>query len=120
MQVGPDIKGTANIRRRIIQHITEWKESKHQILISSTILCAEANLRHKRGKISIKERAKVFSSLVCRGKVRAAIRYACERDKDGVLMPGDTDAKSGSLVSETLLNKYPSRYDFSIKNLLFF
>ena len=49
LQVTSDIKGTANIRCRITQRITKWKEGKYQILISSTILCVEANLRYKRG-----------------------------------------------------------------------
>ena len=71
-------------------------------------------------RISIKEWTKVFSSLVCRGKIRAAIRYACKRDKGRVLMPGDTVSKSSSLVLEALLDKYSDRYDINIKNLLVF
>ena len=120
LQVTLDIKGTEKVRYRIIQYITKWKVGKYQILISSTVLCALANLRCKRRQISIKERVKVFSSLVCRSKVRAAIRYVCERDKGGVLMLGDKDTKSSSLVSEALLKKHPNRHDVSIKNLLVF
>ena len=47
----------------------------------------------------------------------AAIRYAYERDKGGVLILGDTDTKSGSLVSESLLDKNSDRRNINIKNL---
>ena len=32
-------------------------------------------------------------------------------------MPGDTDAKSSSLVLEALLDKYPDRCDVNVNNL---
>ena len=35
----------------------------------------------KKGSMKVKEKAKVFSSLICRGKIRAVIRYTCEREK---------------------------------------
>ena len=77
-------------------------------------------MRHKREQIGNKERVKVFSSLVCRGKIHTAIRYVCQRDKGRVLMPDDIDAKSSGLVLEALLDKYSDRCDANIKNLLVF
>ena len=87
------------------------------MLTSSTILCAEANMRRKRGQSSAKERAKVFTALVCRGKIRSATRHACERDKGGVLMPGDVDSKTGDLVSETLKAKHPDGRDVNVESV---
>ena len=48
------------------------------------------------------ERAKVYHSLVCRHKIRLAIRYISERDKGKVYFPYDTDEKSGDLVIDVL------------------
>ena len=51
----------------------------------------------KRKRVSTKttERAKVFTSLVCRVKIRNAIRHSCKRDKGGLIMPDDVDDKNG-------------------------
>ena len=45
------------------------------MLTSSTILCAAANMRRKKGKANVDAIAKVFTSLVCRGKIRSEIRW---------------------------------------------
>ena len=63
-------------------------------------------MNRKKGNITIKERAKIFSSLICRGRFRVAIRYTSEREKSGILMPGDVDEKSGDLVSEIQESRY--------------
>ena len=65
----------------------------------------------KQGKATVKERAKVFNSLICRGKVRAAIRYISEREKGGVFLPGDTDDKTGEEITAVLESKHPEGRD---------
>ena len=35
--------------------------------------------------------------MICRRKIRAAIRYISERGKYGILIPGETDEKTGDL-----------------------
>ena len=87
------------------------------MLVSNTVMCAEAQMGRKKGAMKVTERAKVFSSLICRGKIRAAIRYACEREKEGVLMPEDTDEKSGDLLFDTLKAKHPDARDIPVENL---
>ena len=52
--------------------------------------------------------------------MRAAIRYASEREKGGILMPGDVDEKTGDLVSETLESKHPIGRDVKINILPIF
>ena len=52
--------------------------------------------------------------------MRAAIRYASEREKDGILMPDDVDEKSGDLVSEVLASKHPIGRDVEISSLPIF
>ena len=48
-------------------------------------------MNRKRGIITIEERAKIFLSLICRGKLRGTIWYASKREKGGIIMPGDVD-----------------------------
>ena len=120
LQTSPDVKGSVNIRKRITQRLLDWENKKYLMLISSTVLCAEAQMNRKRGVLTIKERAKIFSSLICRGKLRAAIRYASEREKGGILMPGDVDEKSGDLVSGVLASEHPIGRDVEISSLPIF
>ena len=74
----------------------------------------------KRGFTKITERTKVFSSLICRGKVRAAERYACVKEKRGILIPGDTYVKTGELVCDTLKLKHSQGRDIEVENLPLF
>ena len=80
-------------------------------------MCAEAQMSKKQNGLNEKERVKVFSRMICRGKIRAAIRYICEREKGGILMPGDTDEKTGDLIEETLSAKHPEVRDVDMANL---
>ena len=61
-----------------------------------------------------------FSSLVCRGKIRAAIRYTYKRNKSSILILDNIDAKSSSLVLETLADKHLDGCDINVVNLLNF
>ena len=106
LQIFLVVKGASNIQRKIKQRLVDWVDKKYQML-GSTVLCAEAQMNRKRENIIIKEREKMFSSLICRDKIRAAIRYTSEREKDGILIPGDVDVKTGDLVSEILESKHP-------------
>ena len=66
-------------------------KNKFEMLNSSTIICAEAYVNRKRGGFNTKERGKAFSSLICRGEIREGIRYICERESGGIMLPGDLD-----------------------------
>ena len=48
------------------------------MLTSNTVMCVEAQMGRQKSAMNIKKRAKVVSSLICRGKIQAAIRYVCE------------------------------------------
>ena len=57
------------------------------MVTSSTVMSAAAKMDHKRESIKIKEKAKVFSSLIYRGEISASVQYACEREKGCILIP---------------------------------
>ena len=78
---------------------------------------AEAQMSKKQNELNEKERDKVFSRMISRGKIRAAIRYISEREKGGILMPGDTNEKTGDLIKETLAAKHPEARDVDMTNL---
>ena len=70
-------------------------------------------MSRKQNGLNEKGRAKVFSRMVCRGKIRAAICYISEREKGGILMLGDTDKKTGDLIKETLAVKRPEAWTWT-------
>jgi hypothetical protein len=53
------------------------------------------------------QRSKKFAKLVLQGKPRSTVRWITEREKGGVLLPDDMDAKSGELVIDVLKEKHP-------------
>ena len=69
LQTSPDIKRAIHIRRRIKQRLDEWDKEKYQMLVSNTVMCAEAQMGRKKGAINVKDRANVCLSLSCRGKI---------------------------------------------------
>ena len=117
LHTSSDIKGAANVKRRTKQRLVEWNEGKFDMLGSSTIICAEAQMSRKQNGLNEKKRAKFFSRMICRGKIRAAIRYVSEREKGGILMPGDTDEKTGDLIKVTLAAKHPEARDVDVADL---
>ena len=55
LQMSLDIKGAAHIKRRIKQRLVEWYKDKFQMLISNTVMCAEAQMGRKKGTMKLKE-----------------------------------------------------------------
>ena len=78
------------------------------------VICAEANLNRERGSLSTKERAYFFSSLLCRGKTRTAVRCVSKREAVGIILPVDVDEKTEDLVKEILISKHPKGRDVTV------
>ena len=77
-------------------------------------------MNRKRGGLDTKEKVNAFSCLICRRKIREALRYICERESDEIMLPGDVDLKTGDLVNETLESKHPEGRDLSVEKLFEF
>lgn len=71
----------------------------------------------KRGYIKIKEKVKIFSSLIYRGKIRAAVRHVCEREIGGISIPGSIDEKIGEIVYGKLKLKHLEGGDVAAEDL---
>ena len=75
--------------------------------MSSADLSNECVMSRRIGVTANTERTKTFSNLVCIGKIHAAMRCVCDKEKDVVLINDDIDKKSGEKVSDVLQHKYP-------------
>ena len=91
LQKSENIKGASIIKKRIQNRIDAWNDDKFSALSSSAVKDAEAMMGRKQENLDAKERAKVFSTMLYRGEISAAVRYISEREKGRVLLPGDID-----------------------------
>jgi di/tripeptidase len=53
------------------------------------------------------QRAKTFARLVLQGKLRTLVWWVTKQEKGGVLIPEDTDEKTGKKVIDVLRSKHP-------------
>ena len=117
LQYLPDFRGASNVRTIIKQRIKEWTEGKFQMLVSSVDLSANSFMCRKRGVTTSTERTKIFSNLVFRGKMGAAIRYTCDWENGGVLMPDEIDETSGDRVRVVLQSKHTESRSVSLNDV---
>ena len=78
------------------------------MLTSSTIISTETNMTRKKRQSKTIGKAKIFSSLSCEDKIRAAIHFTCEGHTGSVLTLGYTDKKNGDSTCSALINNHPN------------
>ena len=49
--------------------------------------------------------------------MKEAMRFMCDREIGGVLLPDDVEDKSGSYVRETLRNKHPEARNVELSDI---
>ena len=102
-----NLKREKDIRQRIENPLVEWKLNHFTMLVQDTVRTSRSLVSTERRGILDEKVAKTFETLVIKGKIRSAIRFAMLRDKGGVLAPGAVDEKSGKTVLEVLKGKHP-------------
>ena len=84
LQKSENIKGASIFNKWIQNRTNAWNEEKFSALSSSVVKYVEAMMGRKQENLDAKERAKVLSTILCRGEISAAVRYINERErKDG-------------------------------------
>ena len=64
-----DVKRSRDIRRRITRRMDAWEEGKMAMLVQDTERTMEANLSHKQGITTDKQKAKIFHRKMLCGDV---------------------------------------------------
>ena len=83
-----------------------WKDEKFDLLLKEACRCDRALCRSKSPKIDEEGVIRVFTKIMLRGKVRAAVHWATERFRGCVLNPNDT-IDGGETVFDILQSKHP-------------
>jgi hypothetical protein len=108
LQRSRDVKQAKDIQKRIARRMDAWEESKFSMLVQDTERTLESFLSTKRGgEVTTEQCTKTFHRKMLRGDVRGAVRYLTDREKGGILLPGDVNEKSGDSVAEALKSKHP-------------
>ena len=101
-------KGT-DVRRLLERRITLWRDGKFDLLFQEADQCNRALQRRKHTPIDNDATVRVFTRLMLRGKVKAAVRWATERSRGVVLSPDNVvDGSEGATVLEILRQKHPA------------
>ena len=95
------------IRRRIDRHLDAWEAGELGILAEDTARTSEQYLATNRGEDSLEHRAKIFHSLVIRGKIRSSVRWITNREKFGFFQPVVNYPKIVKPVLEVLRFNHP-------------
>ena len=117
LQRSPDVKRARDIRRRIKIRIRHWREKQFTMLVQDTVRTSRALISTMRRGMSEESVAKTFTSMVLKGKIRAAVRFATLRGEGGVLKATDIDEKTGKSVLEVLQSKHPAAVEPPVEEL---
>ena len=86
------------IRRRIRKNLDAWEVGHHQIMVKETAHKCNQYLSTDRWDELEDHRAKTLNSLVLRGKLQNAVRWIKEREKGGLMQPGDACSNTGKPI----------------------
>ncbi len=99
-----------DIKRRVERKLTLWIGGNYDALVQDIVGKAMRGVGGGRGTIDKDLVACKFNSMVLDGKLRAAVRFATDRNGDGVLLPQDACTKTGRPVMEVLLSQHPDTW----------
>jgi hypothetical protein len=102
-----DVKRSRDIRKRLSDRMDAWDEGRFPMLVQTTEGDMKANLSAKQGNTTPEQRVKIYNQKILRGGLRSGVRYLTNREKGGILMPGDIDEKTGDSVANVLKSKHP-------------
>ena len=95
LQKIPGVIRARDINRRVERRWTLWIGGSYTALVQDIVGKAMRGVGCSRGTINKDLVARKYNSMVLDGKLRAAVRFATDRDGGGVLLPQDACTKTG-------------------------
>jgi hypothetical protein len=78
------------------------------MLIQETEQDLQTYLSSRQGTMTPEQQVKIFNQKMLQCDVRGAVRYLTNREVGGILLPSNTDKKTGLLVAKVLASKDPN------------
>ena len=98
LQCDQHVTISIKIRQRIDRRLDAWDAGESGMLVEDTAHTYAQYLSNRRGKDTVEHQAKIFHSLVLRGKLCYSILRITEGEKGGVFQPVDICPKIGKPV----------------------
>ena len=103
------VRKGADVRRLLERCLVLWRQESYDLLLQEAVHCNQALLRGRHSPVDEEATVRVFTKLMLRGKVKAAVRWATERSRGVVLSPDDVaEGSSGVTIMDILRQKHPS------------
>jgi hypothetical protein len=95
----------ADIRARIELRLNNWLDGKYKMLVETAERDMAASLKSVQMNMNSEQRNKIFNMKLLKGEVRAAVRFLCDNNKGGILLPDDIteDKINGVQVPRTVM-----------------
>ena len=107
------VTGAKNVRGQINSHLDSWIKGNHNELVQDSYSAVSAYLGKSRGTQKREQHHCTFSNLILRGELRKSVKFICEQDTGGVLLPKNwATGKTGVLdttIAEVLAGKISAR-----------
>ena len=81
------VKKGSDVRRLLKRRIDAWREDMFEELLHEAERCAHQLHKPQRGKADEEHTIRIFTRLMMRGRVRAAVRWMTERVSSGGILP---------------------------------
>jgi hypothetical protein len=107
LRKSPGVICARDIKCRVERRLTLWIGGNYDALVQDIVGKAMRGVGGGRGTINEDLVACKFNSMVLDGMLRAAVRFATDRNGGGVLLPQDACTKTGRPVMEVLLLQHP-------------
>jgi hypothetical protein len=100
------ITKAADIRARIELRLNNWLDGKYKMLVETAERDMATSLKSVQRNMNSEQRNKIFNTKLLKGEVRAAVRFLCDNNKGGILLPTDTteDKVHGVPVPRTVFD----------------
>ena len=98
MQKAKGVTGSADIRKRILSWITQWKYGKVKGLLQDTLRTLYAAKRKSQASRILEHWAKMFDHKVQRGQLSAVVSYIADVGGGCIFYPEEIDEKTGNTV----------------------
>eukprot|EP00957_Ditylum_brightwellii_P048908 3710482-Ditylum_brightwellii.AAC.1 len=108
LQCQKGVKSYHNVIQRMEHQMDLWEKGDHRALVEDTIKVNKHQQPTGQRNESAEHICQVYTHMFLQGKLRQVVGWVTGRDKGYLLLPTDTDSKTGLPVGEVLLSKHPN------------
>ena len=102
LQRAQGVNNSPQIRKRILFRLDFWNCGAFDKIVKDVYNLAVGYLIKPRGVQAEEQRHQTFSNIVLKGKLRKAVQFFCDREKEGFFQPDELDEDCTSTINDTV------------------